>query len=90
MRLGELLALRWDDVQMDRRTVHLRTTKNGEPRTVPLSNRAVNVLAALKRNDGGKVFPNWKDTLSFEHAWHRAVVKSGLGRRHGLPVVHGL
>jgi integrase len=82
MRLGELLALQWADVHLDRRTVHLRTTKNGEPRTVPLSSRATEVLATLKSDDTGKVFPNWKDTLSFEHAWHRAVVRSGLSDLH--------
>jgi integrase len=86
MRLGELLALGWADVHLDRRTVHLRTTKNGEPRMVPLSNRAVDVLTPLKREGAGRVFPNWKDTLSFEHAWHRAVVRSGLAdlRFHDL------
>ena len=78
MRLGELLGLKWTDIRMDRRTVHLRTTKNGDSRTVPLSNRAVGVLATLKRDASGRVFSNWKDTLSFEHAWHRAVVKAGL------------
>jgi integrase len=78
MRLGELLALKWTDVDFTRRTAHLRTTKNGESRTVPLSNRALQVLADLRSDAADKVFPNWKDTLSFEHAWHRAVVKSGL------------
>lgn len=78
MRLGELLALEWSNVHLDRRTAYLRNTKNGEPRTVPLSRRAVDVLTTLRGDDRGRVFPNWKDTLSFEHAWHRAVVKSGL------------
>jgi integrase len=86
MRLGELLALEWTDVRLDRKTVHLRTTKNGEPRTVPLSSRAADLLATMKPEGMGKVFRNWKDTLSFEHAWHRAVVKSGLSdlRFHDL------
>jgi integrase len=78
MRLGELLSLQWTHVRLDRRTAHLQTTKNGEARTVPLSSRAVDLLAGLERHPSGRVFPNWKDTLSFEHAWHRAVVRSGL------------
>jgi integrase len=82
MRLGELLALEWVDVHLDRRTVRLRTTKNGEARTVPLSSRALGVLTALKRGSENRIFPNWKDTLSFEHAWRRAVVKSGLQDLH--------
>ena len=35
-------------------------------------------LSAAMAISVDKVFPNWKDTLSFEHAWHRVVVKSGL------------
>jgi integrase len=35
MRRGELLAMRWDDVDLEARTVLLRNTKNGHPRTVP-------------------------------------------------------
>jgi integrase len=41
MRRSELLAMRWDDVDLEVRTVVLRNTKNGFPRTVPLSTRAV-------------------------------------------------
>lgn len=85
MRLGELLSLKWADTRLDRRTVELHLTKNGESRSVPLSNRATTVLRTLGTG-AGRVFPNWKDTLSFEHAWHRAVIKSGLSdlRFHDL------
>ena len=47
-----------------------------------LSVRAAGVLTDLKQEGADKVFPNWKDTLSFEHAWHRVVVKSGLPDLH--------
>ena len=40
MRRGELLSLRWEHVDLARRTAYLPDTKNGEPRTVPLSSRA--------------------------------------------------
>jgi integrase len=36
MRRSELLAMRWDDVDLEARTVLLRNTKNGFPRTVPI------------------------------------------------------
>lgn len=78
MRLGELLGLRWADVSLERRIAHLAMTKNGHARTVPLSIRAVELLQTLRGDGRGRVFPNWKDTLSFEHAWHRAVLKSKL------------
>jgi integrase len=40
MRRCELLGMQWADVDLEARTVFLRNTKNGHPRTVPLSPRA--------------------------------------------------
>ncbi len=37
MRRGELLSMRWRDFDSGRRTVTLSQTKNGHPRTVPLT-----------------------------------------------------
>ncbi len=47
MRRGELLGLTWQDVDLQRRVAHLADTKNGTPRDVPLSSRAVAILNAL-------------------------------------------
>lgn len=47
MRRGELLALRWENVDLERQTAHLPDTKNGDARTVPLSLRAVAILKEL-------------------------------------------
>lgn len=47
MRQGELLSLTWEDVDTKKRLARLRDTKNSEPRTVPLSTRAANVISAL-------------------------------------------
>jgi integrase len=44
MRRGELLSLTWENVDLKRQTAHLPDTKNGDPRTVPLSTRAVAIL----------------------------------------------
>lgn len=46
-RRGELLSIRKDDVFLDARYVLLRETKNGRPRKVPLTSRALGVVAAL-------------------------------------------
>lgn len=56
MRRGELLALRWEYVDLKRRVLHLPETKNGTSRNVPLSTKAVAVLEALPRNMSGRVF----------------------------------
>lgn len=36
LRLGELLSLRWGDVDLARERLRVRRSKNGKPRTVPL------------------------------------------------------
>jgi integrase len=47
MRRGEMLSLQWENVDLNRRTAFLPDTKNGDSRNVPLSSRAVSILAAL-------------------------------------------
>lgn len=50
MRRSEIVGLRWEHIDLDRRVAHLPATKNGSSRDVPLSSRAIQVLAALKRD----------------------------------------
>lgn len=57
MRQGELLNLRWEHINLSRRTAQLLTTKNGDSRTVPLSTRAVEILSSLPRSIDGRVLP---------------------------------
>lgn len=56
MRRGELLSIRWKDVDQTARTIRILKTKNGHPRTIPLTPRAVEILASLERKDE-RVFP---------------------------------
>ena len=48
MRAGGICGITWEDVNLERRTVHLPKTKNGNPKTVPLSTTAVKVLQQLQ------------------------------------------
>ena len=73
MRRGELLALRWENVDLIGRAAFLPDTKNGDSRTVPLSTAAVQVLAGLPRHISGVVFPVKAFTLD-------AAFKRGLRR----------
>lgn len=54
MRRGELCRLRWDDVNLTKRTAHCRDTKNGEDRVVPLSPRALAAIQAQPMGEGGQ------------------------------------
>jgi len=59
-RRGELLHLRWPDVDMQRKTMTFHQTKNGERRTVPLVGKAYELLAEhgkVRRLDTDLVFP---------------------------------
>lgn len=57
MRRGEILSLRWENIDYLKRTAYLQLTKNGESRTVPLSTRAVETLQALPVSIDGRVLP---------------------------------
>lgn len=46
MRRSELLNLTWEDIDLRAGTAHLPVTKNGHPRTVALSPRAIELLLA--------------------------------------------
>ncbi|RMD59964.1 site-specific integrase [Candidatus Parcubacteria bacterium] len=66
MRAGEILSLRWEHVDFARRVAHLEITKNGDPRDVPLSSRAVELLRMMEGKHPQKVFtvsPKTMDVL---------------------------
>lgn len=77
MRRGELIELRWSNVNLDAQTAYLAITKNGTARTVPLSKKAVSILADLPRSIDGWVIPVKGNTLhaAFRKACKRAGIK---------------
>lgn len=76
MRRGELLALRWEYVDLKRRVLHLPETKNGTSRDVPLSTKAVAVLEGLPRHITGRVFDTSETAITegFQRAAKRACI----------------
>ena len=78
MRRGELLALQWPYVDLEKRIAFLPITKNGESRGVPLSSRAVGVFRALPRSASPRVFGGLTAQavkLSFKRAVRRAGIE---------------
>jgi integrase len=51
MRQGEVLQLKWEQIDFKNQLAHIRETKNGRPRSVPLVDE---VVAELKRLHEGK------------------------------------
>jgi len=76
MRRGEILSLRWENVNLDARTALLPVTKNGQGRTVPLSSRAAAILGGLPGPKEGFVLRISAATL--HQAFYRAVRRAGL------------
>jgi len=70
MRRSELLGLRWEHIDLERRTIFLQLTKNGTSRTVPLSIHAIQILTDMPRNLDGRVFPVTHEVVS--QAFNRA------------------
>jgi integrase len=56
MRFGELAGVTWVNVNLEKRTIYLPDTKNGSPRTVPLSTRALNAIQTQPRSIDGRLF----------------------------------
>ncbi|WP_083383948.1 tyrosine-type recombinase/integrase [Cupriavidus sp. USMAHM13] len=84
MRRGEILQLRWEHIDLEGQTAFLPVTKNGSPRVVPLSRRAVVLLRELPRSLDGRVFPI--NAAALHKAFQRACKRAGLAdlRWHDL------
>ncbi|HEY9869138.1 MAG TPA: site-specific integrase, partial [Candidatus Obscuribacterales bacterium] len=61
MRYGEIMNLRWSDVDLVKGRIILQDTKNGERRNVPLTGHAhqeIEKLSKIRRIDTDFLFPN--------------------------------
>ena len=87
MRRGELLDLKWTDLDLSRRIAHVRRSKNGEHRAVPLTRRATATLAEMQEttpNLTGPVVPVSGNAVRL--AFERIRARAGLAdvRFHDL------
>lgn len=75
-RRGELLALRWRDVDFARRVLHVVRSKNGDPKVLPLVAAVVEELQRLKGTADELVFPARLDPshpMAIEDRWRQAL-----------------
>jgi integrase len=80
MRRSEILALRWENIDLISRYAWLPETKNGDSRAVPLSSRAVQILEGIGAQSGGIVFNTKLDSVS--QAFNRACKRARLMDLH--------
>lgn len=76
-RQGEILRLRKNDVDFNRRIAIFRDTKNGDDRAVPLSKHAVEVLRQLDNSAVGPyLFPVTRTVIT--RAWRHILKRAGI------------
>lgn len=75
LRRGEMLRLRWQDIDMQGRSALIRDTKNGSDRTIPLSKPAMSILERLDRSMSAP-FPLTGNAL--RQCWTRACERAGI------------
>ena len=85
MRKGEILGLKWRDIDIKRNIIHLLDTKNGEKREVPMNEiTQKTIIGVLKHPDSQYVFCN-KDGQPYgdiKKSFLTAVNKSGIVNFH--------
>jgi integrase len=79
MRRGELLRARWIDIDREKRTLHIPETKNGHPRTIPLSSEALKIIDGLPRGNH-RLFPLSANAVRL--AWGRLVKRANVEDLH--------
>jgi integrase len=74
MRRGEILAIRWEHLDDQARTLTIPTTKTGQPRTIPLSSRALAILDSQRVAKTDRAFPITVN--AFALSWKRILKRS--------------
>ena len=77
-RKGELSNLKWMDIDFERQTAYVQTTKNGLPKALPLTDSVIQELQLFRR-DKGLIFPSPikpNKPLDFTKHWRQALEKA--------------
>jgi len=85
MRKGEILGLRWRDIDFHNRRIVIHETKNGERRAVPLVATSLQLIDQLKANDFNSmddfIFHSPEDktkSCCIRTAWEKAIKRSAI------------
>lgn len=79
MRRGEMLSIQFRHIDFERSTLTIPTTKNGYVRVIPLTERAVAILKALRPENAkptDRPFPMTPIALRLQ--WDRLVMRAGI------------
>lgn len=80
MRKGEILSLTWNNVDLEKGSIILQKTKNGERRLIPLVGLSLNLLKNMyEKEQRGLIFPsviNPNVPIDIRSAWELTVKKA--------------
>ncbi len=80
-RKGELTGLKWSDIDFDRQLAYISTTKNGEPKVLPLTKSAIDELCKFNKKDNSLVFDSKVkpgQAYCFTKPWKKALNEAGI------------
>jgi len=80
-RKGELTKLRWNDINFERRTAYVSTTKNGQPKVLPLTDSVIKELQLFNKNDSRLIFESKvkeEAAYCFTKPWKKALKDSNI------------
>jgi len=73
-RRGEMLALTWQDIDIQRRQIHIRDSKSGKGRVIPMNETVRNLILSLKKQpDSPNIFSSYHRE-AFEAALEKAEI----------------
>jgi integrase len=81
LRKGEIVNIKWDDIDFRNRVIYIADTKNGEKREVSMNDLLTETLKSIKRNDTSPyVFcdKEGKPYYRFEKSFATALEKAGI------------
>jgi integrase len=63
-RIGEILKLKWTDIDFERKNVRITPEKGSLPRILPISDLAISMIKRLKPRQDGRIFSSRKNLLT--------------------------
>jgi integrase len=88
LRVSELCALRWDQVDFERGMLHVRRVKNGTPSVHPLSGSEIRALRRLRgeQTESRHVFLTERRSPMSPAGFRKLIARTGEGSRFPFPV----
>ena len=85
-RRSELIALQWEDIELENGRYFVRKSKNHLSKWYPINSMFRAVLLSIKGNREGRVFKRWTHPDTVTHLIKKALKKAGYGhiRLHDL------